>query len=339
MTKLCVLVCFVGLINILVVSTNTWAQDSFSSQTLHVYGESESDPATIFGSYQSVAMSSRGDLYIADGSFTEIRLFRNGEHVASRGREGRGPGEFTGLHSICLTADERYIVAYDYAIPRLSLFDANTLDFVRSSSPEKAAGAVYNLMCEGRGDVFLTGHMAGSTGLAHAFTLQGEYLNSSADLASDLLKEQLQPIRNQLGQAHAAPLGTDGILIALMAPYRLARVSPEGRILWSIRDPFIGDPMGKYITASGDRFSVTPYKGVTGVHVLDDKRFAVGIIDPETEESWLDVRALSGGELLNRHQLPAGTKVLDIRPKVGDVEGRIVFRQNRPYPVIEVHEW
>src|SRR5690625_464923 len=314
-------------------------QEQLNMQLLYALGETEDDAETVFGSHQSVALSSEGDLYIADHSFNEIRLFRNGEHIVSHGRHGRGPGEFIGLHSICLTADEEFVVAYDYAIPRLSLFDANTLDHVRSARPEKAAGAIYNLECRAGDGVLLSGYMAGAAGLVHAFDSQGSYLNSYADLASDLLEGLIPPARVQLGQTYTVGLGDDGLLVALMAPYRVAHVAPDGAIRWSIRDPFVENPIDEHIVATPDRFSVAPYKGITGVYQMNEEHFGVSIYDPETEATWLDVRGVADGRLVNRHQLPTGSTILAMRRDPDSGKGWIVSRQGRPYPVIDVHEW
>lgn len=314
-------------------------QEPLDSQSLYALGETESGTATVFGSHQSVAISRQGDLYIADHDFSEIRLFRDGKYVVSQGREGRGPGEFMGLHSICLTVDEKFVVAYDYAIPRLSLFDAQTLDYVRSATPEKAAGAIYNLECGDGNEILLSGYMTGETGLLHAFDVQGNYLRSYADLASDLFEGLIPPARVQLGQSHTTRLGNDGVLVSLSAPYRIARVEQAGRIIWSISDTFVGNPVGSHIIATKDRYNVTPYKGITGVYMLNEGRVAVSIVDPETEDSWLDVRDVSNGKLINRHQLTSGTWVLAIGLDTNANSGWAVVRQDRPFPVIEVHKW
>lgn len=314
-------------------------QDPLEMQLLYAIGETENGTSTVFGSHQSVAISGQGDLYIADHDFREIRLFRNGKYVVSQGREGRGPGEFLGLHSICLTADEQFIVTYDYAIPRISLFDAKTLDYVRSATPEKAAGAIYNLECGVGDEILLSGYMTGETGLLHAFDIQGNYLRSYGDLASDLFEGLIPPARVQLGQAYSAMLGDDGALVALMAPYRVAHVSPDGAIRWSIRDPFVKNPIDEHVVATTAQFSVAPYKGITGVYQMDEEHFGVSIYDPETDASWLDVRGVADGRLVNRHQLPTGSTILAMRRDPDSGKGWIVSRQGRPYPVIDVHEW
>ena len=334
----CTAIYFFGLC-FLLSAIEARGQEALRSQLLYTLGDTENGTSTVFGAHQSVVISRQGDLYIADHDFSEIRLFRNGEYVVSQGREGRGPGEFLGLHSMCLTADEQFIVTYHYAIPRISLFDAITLDYVRSATPEKAAGSIYNLECGVGDEILLSGYMTGETGLLHAFDIQGNYLRSYGDLASDLFEGLIPPARVQLGQAYTVGLGDDGLLVALMAPYRVAHVAPDGAIRWSIRDPFVENPIDEHIVATPDRFSVASYKGITGVYQMNEEHFGVSIYDPETEATWLDVRGVADGRRVNRHQLPTGSTILAMRRDPDSGKGWIVSRQGRPYPVIDVHEW
>src|SRR5690625_7667669 len=98
-----------------------------------------------------------------------------------------------------------------------------------------------------------------------------------------------------------------------MAPYRVAHVAPDGAIRWSIRDPFVENPIDEHIVATPDRFSVAPYKGITGVSQMNEEHFGGSIDDPETEATWQAVGGVAEGRLVNRHQLPTGATIHAMR--------------------------
>lgn len=66
-----------------------------------------------------------GRIVVANSGTHELRFYdAQGRHLRSVGREGEGPGEFRGLGAIHrYTADS--IVAYDFRLRRLSIFDAD----------------------------------------------------------------------------------------------------------------------------------------------------------------------------------------------------------------------
>ena len=76
-----------------------------------------------FGGVRSAALGPDDALYIADLVNHEVRVFGlDGEHRRTFGREGEGPGEFAGLHSITWVGDR--LLALDYVTGRITEFSA-----------------------------------------------------------------------------------------------------------------------------------------------------------------------------------------------------------------------
>ena len=71
-----------------------------------------------------VAVSSSGDIYVADGYGNSAvhRFSWEGKHLLSWGKPGTGPGEFSTPHGIWVDADSRVYVA-DRENSRVQIFD------------------------------------------------------------------------------------------------------------------------------------------------------------------------------------------------------------------------
>jgi hypothetical protein len=77
-----------------------------------------------FGGVTDAVRLSDGTVVVADGQAQELRWFGpDGALKARAGREGEGPGEFTGIHRLARLAGDS-IGAWDLRQSRLTLFDA-----------------------------------------------------------------------------------------------------------------------------------------------------------------------------------------------------------------------
>ena len=74
-----------------------------------------------FGRVSSAALGPDDALYITDDLNYEVRVFGlDGTHRRTFGREGEGPGEFTGLYSVAWVGDR--LLALDYHLGRITEF-------------------------------------------------------------------------------------------------------------------------------------------------------------------------------------------------------------------------
>ena len=76
-----------------------------------------------FGGVSAVALGPDGTVFVADRVNHEIRVFGlDGQHLRTFGREGEGPGEFTGLYSIAWVGDR--LLTFDPPQGRIGEFTA-----------------------------------------------------------------------------------------------------------------------------------------------------------------------------------------------------------------------
>ena len=82
---------------------------------------SQGNPQTEFQVVRGVARTSTGEIVVANGGSSELRVFdASGNHLKTFGRVGAGPGEFEALSWIGRSGDSVYL--YDYALMRVSVF-------------------------------------------------------------------------------------------------------------------------------------------------------------------------------------------------------------------------
>lgn len=115
----------------------TW---QVSEQPLVQIGALEGEDAYQFDRIGGVTRLSDGRVVVANGGTQELRFFDpTGRHLRSTGREGEGPGEFTGLGRLDRAPGDT-LFAYDWNQRRISVFDpAGT--FVRSVTLQFPEGA------------------------------------------------------------------------------------------------------------------------------------------------------------------------------------------------------
>jgi hypothetical protein len=69
-------------------------------------GRMEGEGPDLFGDVRDLAVDGDGRLYLLEAQAQEVRIFdADGGHVATVGRKGEGPGEFTNANGIALGAD------------------------------------------------------------------------------------------------------------------------------------------------------------------------------------------------------------------------------------------
>ncbi len=89
---------------------------------------SADNPNILAGDFSGLAVDENGNIYAADTELQKIHIFSsNGRYLGSLGRRGKGPGEFTGLHSdsnIRILSDTLYVE--DKSAKRINLFNLKT---------------------------------------------------------------------------------------------------------------------------------------------------------------------------------------------------------------------
>jgi hypothetical protein len=85
-------------------------------------GQAEGQEEYMFGGIASLAVDDSGEIYVADWRAMQIRVFdQDGKFLRTIGRQGQGPGEFTGIQSIQITPHKE-LMLHDHVQKKLVFF-------------------------------------------------------------------------------------------------------------------------------------------------------------------------------------------------------------------------
>lgn len=116
-----------GLDNLMVYSVDNEPELSLQFTDSLIIGDSDD---LLFSGRITASVDESGEVFVTDyGQRTVFHLSQDGELIKQFGREGSGPGEFTGIQYPSVNDDIYF--AYDYGPARLNLFDTNSGELIR----------------------------------------------------------------------------------------------------------------------------------------------------------------------------------------------------------------
>jgi hypothetical protein len=208
-------------------------------EPVRVIGDADTEDENLaFNMPNDLAEDSRGNIYIADSSNARIQKFaRDGAFVASLGRKGQGPGEFTSIRSLAVDADDR-LFAFDAGQRRLTIL-TNEGKEVRTIKFVKAPISGLRLMKVG---LFLTGVPLSS--VPREGVVSPTILFQAIDDQEAVRAEFGQPVdfgepvTNQVGNSTSYTVGADGCPVAAFGyQNRVEKYGTDGKIVWSADRP------------------------------------------------------------------------------------------------------
>jgi len=217
-------------------------------------GKAEGQEEYMFARIQDIAVDDNGDIYVADAQATQIKVFDSkGIFLRLIGRKGQGPGEFTGIHSIQITAKNE-LMLYDNWQHKLVYFSL-TGKFIRSlyfSISLGAAGKLWPsspLFCDSHENYYIvTGIMEiTKTPKAHE-----EILKIGPDLmyATIAKTPDHDPTSKSLSKYSVANLychlmAKDYILMGNSEYYEVQILNPEGKVVRKFSKEYEPIPLSK----------------------------------------------------------------------------------------------
>ncbi len=119
--KIIIIIFFVIMLNV----TTLYAQgNKVTMEKLWTIGNDEKASIEyIFRDPEIAKLDHSGNLYVFDNNANEIMEYSpTGKYIASYGKQGKGPGEFTGITNFCVTNKEELVI-FDVPMNRITVFD------------------------------------------------------------------------------------------------------------------------------------------------------------------------------------------------------------------------
>jgi len=195
------------------------------------------DETVAFYMPAGMALDSRGNLYILDTGNHRVQKFSpEGRYLASFGRQGQGPGDFSYPDSIDIDGEDMVWVS-DPNNQRIQVLtpegaERKTLSFVKERVGE-IRRTKSGLVMAGGGGVFF-----GDPGMEEkkpALPKLFKKLDLNGQVAGEYGEpfDFEHPLLNQMGnQVAFAVDGNDCIYLAYLYQNRIDKYSPEGKLLW-----------------------------------------------------------------------------------------------------------
>ncbi len=143
-------------------------------------GDEAAGDSVLFGTVYSMAVDSKGQLYITDKGYPGIRMFSfDGALIGEIGQEGKGPGEFTRMPEVRIGPEDS-LYAWDFYADRFTTFSPQDQSYVTSfTMVGSEASGLYP-------DDFL-----GATSRGFLFSYGGFYRPGSEDPSSNVEQVKL----------------------------------------------------------------------------------------------------------------------------------------------------
>ena len=194
------------------------------------------DESVAFYMPAGMALDSRGNLYILDTGNHRVQKFSpEGRYLASFGRQGQGPGDFSYPDSIDIDGEDMVWVS-DPNNQRIQVLtpegvERKTLSFVKERVG-KIRRTKSGLLMAGGGGVFFGGpEMDEEKALPKLFKKLGLNGQVAGEYGEPFDFEH--PLVNQMGnQVTLAVDENDCVYLAYLYQNRIDKYSPEGKLLW-----------------------------------------------------------------------------------------------------------
>lgn len=176
-----------------------------------------------------------GDIFIADAGQYRIQKFdREGKFLASFGRKGQGPGEFTSLSSLSIDSDER-LHALDNSQRRIQVFRK---DGTLADTNRLLRGTMVDLRCLEKGLYLVREQIPGPRPVEQKLLLKILDRNESVLAEFCAARDFGEPVTNQVGNSTFRAVAPDGsVLVAFVYQNRIEKYSADGKLVWTADRP------------------------------------------------------------------------------------------------------
>ncbi len=208
-------------------------------EPIRVIGDADTDDENLaFNMPNDLVEDGRGNIYIADSANARIqKLDKDGAFIATLGRRGQGPGEFTSVRSLAIDPDDR-LYAFDAGQRRVTILTSEGRE-ARTIRLLKGNISGLRLMKDGSllvGEPLRSGPRQDVVPPRILLKIIDDQETVKAEFGSPV--DYGEPVTSQVGNSIYFTIGSDnGPVAAFSYQNRVEKYTPAGRIVWRADRP------------------------------------------------------------------------------------------------------
>jgi hypothetical protein len=214
------------------------------------------DGSPILGSIIDAVFDQDGNLYLSDGNQKKIHVYGfNGEFVSSLGREGRGPGEFSGLSAKGLTIDNEnnQICALDFPGARINCYSIQSHEFISTINLQSTSAVRNNGLILFQSQKLLLGSHQNENSFIHLVDSEGNTTMSFGDFIDFENFIHNYSGKLQLSNVTASRYN-DLLLVSLAAPNFVKLYNSDLELITTIQDSTLPIPWETHMEMEPNRY-------------------------------------------------------------------------------------
>lgn len=265
--------------------------------------DQEGEGYPILGRIVDAEFDSDNNLFLLDDGQKKIHMYDSeANFIRSYGKEGRGPGEFTGLGGSGLAFDEEnnQICAIDYPGARIVCHSTSDNHLTTTINLQSTSTVRTNGLIIFKSKKILTGSHQDVNSFIHQINSDGKTIYSFGDFIN--FKKFIHNFggKLQLSQVTASNFD-DYLLVSSAAPNVVKVYDSNFNIIYEFEDDLLPRPWETHMVMQPDRYRSSFYSMAVSNQILskDEYLFAWSeVIDPDIPEIQfhIEVRRLQTGE-------------------------------------------
>lgn len=304
--------------------------------------EQKGEETPLLGRIVDAEFDSENNLYLLDDGQKKIHMYdAEGNYIRSYGREGRGPGEFTGLGGEGLSFDEenKQICAIDYPGARIVCHSISDNHSTTAISLQSSTSVRTNGLIIFQSKKLLTGSHQKENSFIHQIDADGKTIFSFGDFIDFESFVHNASGKLQLSQVTAST-NDDFLLVTAAAPNVVKVFDSNLNILHEFEDDLLPRPWETHMVMRPDRYSSSFYSMAVTNQILSNEEYLFAwseVVDPEIPEIQfhLELRRLHNGEVI-AETLMEKNYILGIQ-RLSDSSAILLIRtENYEYEVYRV---
>ena len=300
------------------------------------------DGAPVLGSIINAAFDEDGNLYLSDANQKKIHIYSsNGSYINSLGREGKGPGEFSGLSAKGLTIDHEndQVCALDYPGARINCYSIQSHEFISTINLQSTTAVRNNGLISFQSKIFLLGSHQSVNSFIHHLDSEGNTITSFGDFINFENFTHNYSGKLQLSNVSGNTFN-NLLLVSLAAPNITKLYNSNLELINTNQDNLLPTPWKTHMEMAPNSYQSTFYSMTIDNLILSEEEYLYSwseVVDPDIPEIvfHLQLRELDTGKVIAKKRMDKDY-ILGMRRTSDNSALMLVRTENYKYEVQKI---